>query len=69
MAKTKIIAKKSVKAIMKERTILTTLCADPNDSVINIKAAFQDTNRLYLLMYYIKGKDLRYYLNNRLSLA
>lgn len=41
---------------------------DPNDSIINIKGAFQDKNRLYLLMQYIKGRDLRYYLNNDISL-
>jgi len=31
-----------------------------------MEAAFQDTNKLYLLMNFIEGKNLRHYLNQNL---
>lgn len=53
MEKDKVIAKKSVKAIMEEKNILAILNQDSADFIVNIKAAFQDIEKLYLLLNYI----------------
>jgi len=68
MDKAKIIAKKSVKAALLEREIMSTLLKDPSDFIVNIEAAFQDSDKLYLLTQYIHGRDLRYYINQGISL-
>lgn len=69
MEKTKIIATKSVKAVISEKSILSSLSEDKTNFIINMEAAFQDTNKLYLLMNYIEGKNLRYYLNQNLTFS
>ena len=59
MSKALIIAKKSVTSVMFERDLLTRL---RSDFVINICYAFQDQEKLYMLMDLCSGGDLRYHL-------
>jgi len=40
------------------------LLPDPSDFIVNIKAAFQNIHKLFLLLDYIEGKDLSYYIKN-----
>lgn len=35
----------------------------PSDFIVNMRAAFQDRENLYLLMDYLDSGDLRYYVN------
>ena len=35
----------------------------PSDFIVNMRAAFQDRENLYLLMDYLDSGDLRYYIN------
>jgi serine/threonine protein kinase len=65
MEKARVIAKRSVKAVLTERSILGKLSQQPPDCIVPIEAAFQNTTSLFLLMTYIPGGDLRHYLNHR----
>lgn len=47
---------------MNERTLLAKL---KHPFIINMVAAFQDRENLYLLMDYIDGGDLRYHIGRR----
>ena len=62
MSKAKIITKKSVNSVQNEKIILSHL---NSPFIVNIVAAFQDRDNLYLLMDYLSGGDLRHYINNR----
>lgn len=62
MYKAKIIQKKSINSVMNERTLLAKL---KHPFIINMVAAFQDRENLYLLMDYIDGGDLRYHIGRR----
>lgn len=64
MSKAKIIAKKSVKAVLLERIILTKLMEAGSSHIVNMIASFQDQKNLYLLMDYLEGHSLRHHLNN-----
>jgi serine/threonine protein kinase len=59
MSKALIIAKKSVTSIMFERELLSRL---KNDFVVNMCYAFQDQEKLCMLMELSSGGDLRYHL-------
>ena len=60
MCKRKLIKKNSVDAALNERAILSSLSFP---FLVNLKAAFQDKDNLYLLMDYIGGGDLRTHMN------
>lgn len=60
MDKAKIITKKSVKSVINEKDIL---CKIHHPHVVNMISAFQDRENLYLLIDYLDGGDLRYYIN------
>lgn len=62
MDKVKIIIAKSTKTVIQEKRILDTLATDRSDLISNIKASFQDREKVYLLMEYITGRNLRAYL-------
>jgi serine/threonine protein kinase len=62
MDKAKILSKKCVKEIMNERQILGDLLSDPSDFIVNIRGAFQDSHKLFILMACIEGLDLRRYM-------
>jgi len=59
MSKALIIAKKSVNSVLFERELLSRL---KHDFVVNICYAFQDQDKLYMLMELSSGGDLRYHL-------
>lgn len=54
-----ILYKKSVASVLNERTILSQ-CR--SDFIINIKAAFQDRDNVFLLLDLLTGGDLRFHL-------
>lgn len=62
MYKAKVIQKKSINSVMNERILLAKL---KHPFIINMVAAFQDRENLYLLMDYIDGGDLRYHIGRR----
>jgi hypothetical protein len=53
MSKAKIIAKKSVRAVLLERIILSKLTEGGNDGIVSMLASFQDDSHLYILMDYL----------------
>jgi serum/glucocorticoid-regulated kinase 2 len=59
MAKSRVIAKRSVNSVMNERKLLTML---KHPLLINMHYAFQDKDNLYLVMDLMTGGDLRYQL-------
>ncbi|CAD8110119.1 unnamed protein product [Paramecium primaurelia] len=59
MSKAKVFLKKSVSSVMNERTLL---CQLRHPSLINMIAAFQDRENLYLVMDLLSGGDLRYHI-------
>lgn len=61
--KARVITKKSVQSIMNEKEILSRLVDDESEFLVNMKCAFQDRENCYLLMDYLDGGDLRYYIN------
>ena len=61
MSKARIIDRKSVKSIIFERDILSKL---NHPFIINLHFSFQDSDKLYLIMDLVKGKDLRNHLNS-----
>lgn len=60
MDKAKIITKKSVSSVLNEREIL---CQLENRFIVNMHCSFQDRENLYLLIDYLDGGDLRYYIH------
>lgn len=62
MDKAKIITKKSVSSVLNEREIL---CRLNHPFIVNMHCAFQDRDNLYLLIDYLEGGDLRYYINRQ----
>jgi serine/threonine protein kinase len=69
MSKAKIIAKKSVRAVLLERIILSKLMEGGNEGVVSMLASFQDDSHLYILMDYLEGQSLRSHLNSGISPA
>lgn len=63
MYKAKIIQKKSINSVMNERNLLAKL---KHPFIINMHAAFQDRENLYLIMDYLDGGDLRYHIGKRM---
>ncbi len=61
MSKARIIDRKSVKSIIFERDILSKL---NHPFIINLHFSFQDSDKLYLIVDLVKGKDLRHHLNS-----
>ena len=53
MSKAKIIAKKSVRAVLLERIILSKLMEGGNEGIVSMLASFQDDSHLYILMEYL----------------
>ena len=60
MSKARIIDRKAVKLVITERDILSKI---NHPFIINLHFSFQDSNKLYLIMDLVKGKDLRIHLN------
>ena len=69
MDKAKIITKKSVKAVLQERRILTRLMEGGAAFVGGMHGSFQDQHNLYLLLDFLEGKSLRHHLNCGISLS
>jgi serine/threonine kinase 32/serum/glucocorticoid-regulated kinase 2 len=62
MSKAKVIAKRSERSVLNERSILSKLSSN---FIINIAYAFQDRENLYLIMDLLIGGDLRYHFSKR----
>lgn len=62
MNKKTIIAKKSIEAVLREKSILEDLSASQTNFIGNTVASFQDKEKLYLLMEYLEGNNLRHIL-------
>ena len=60
MLKARVVAKRSVQAVMNERALLARLS---HPFLVNMLYAFQDKEHLYLALDYMKGGDLRYHLS------
>lgn len=67
--KARVITKKSVQSVINEREILSHMLIGPSDFIVNMRAAFQDRDNLYLLMDYLDSGDLRYYINRNYSFS
>jgi serine/threonine protein kinase len=67
--KARVISKKSVQSIMNEKEILSRLCEEESEFIVNMKGAFQDRDNCYLLMDYLEAGDLRYYLNRNYTFS
>eukprot|EP00347_Sterkiella_histriomuscorum_P008700 403344090 len=62
MSKAKIIARNTLSQILMEKNILSKL----NSSfIVNMHAAFQDRDNLFLVLDYCQGGDLRYQINQK----
>ena len=59
MSKATIIDRKTVKSVLVERDILSTIS---HPFIVNLHFAFQDNDKLYLVVDLVKGKDLRTHL-------
>ena len=59
MSKVKVIDKKSQKAIIFERELLSRI---HSSFIVNLIYSFQDFDNLYLVMDFLKGGDLRYHI-------
>ncbi|CAD8179556.1 unnamed protein product [Paramecium octaurelia] len=59
LQKAKILGKNSVKSVLNEKNLLSKL---KHPFIVNIVAAFQDRETLYLVMDYLSGGDLRFHL-------
>ena len=57
--KSKIIDKKCVKSIIKERNLLSRI---NHPFIVNMHFSFQDNHYLYMILDLMKGGDLRYYI-------
>mmetsp|Transcript_28406 Transcript_28406/g.50562 ORF Transcript_28406/g.50562 Transcript_28406/m.50562 type:complete len:359 (-) Transcript_28406:30-1106(-) len=64
MEKAKIINKKSVCSVLNERKLLAML---KHPFIVNIQFAFQDLEKLYLVMDLMAGGDLRFHLGKNKS--
>eukprot|EP00826_Nyctotherus_ovalis_P043354 TRINITY_DN4556_c0_g1_i1.p1 TRINITY_DN4556_c0_g1~~TRINITY_DN4556_c0_g1_i1.p1 ORF type:complete len:229 (-),score=42.01 TRINITY_DN4556_c0_g1_i1:464-1150(-) len=62
MSKAKVIAKRSERSVLNERSILSKLSYK---FIVNIAYAFQDRENLYLVMDLLTGGDLRYHFSKR----
>jgi len=60
MDKAKILTKRSVDSVLNEREIL---CQLEHRFIVNMHCSFQNRENLYLLIDYLDGGDLRYYIN------
>ena len=69
MDKAKIITKKSVKAVLQDRRILSRLMDAGAEFVGGMHGSFQDKNHLYLLLDFLEGKSLRHHLNCGITLS
>lgn len=69
MDKAKIITKKSVKAVLQERRILSRLMEGGAEFIGGMHGSFQDQHNLYLLLDFFEGKSLRHHLNCGISLS
>lgn len=58
--------KKSVNSILNEKQILLNLY---NPFIVNMKCSFQDKEKLYLVIDYLAGGDLRYRLFHQKSFS
>ena len=63
MSKVKAYIKKSLASIMSEKNILTNL---HYNLISNLNFSFQDKEYLYLVLDYLPGGDLRYYINRKI---
>ena len=63
MSKVKIYLKKSISSILSEKQILTTL---HYSLIANLYFSFQDKEYLYLILDYLPGGDLRYYMDRKM---
>ena len=59
MSKARVLARKSLPSIMLEREILSQM---NHPFMVNMKAAFQDRDNLYLILDYCSGGDMRFHL-------
>ena len=64
MSKVKAYMKKSLGAILLEKNILTNL---RHNLITNLNFSFQDKEYLYLVLDYLPGGDLRYYLSRKMK--
>ncbi|MCL4171155.1 UNVERIFIED_CONTAM: hypothetical protein GTU68_040646 [Idotea baltica] len=62
MNKAKIIAKRSIHSVLNERMLLSKL---KHPFIVNMSHAFQDREKLYLVMDLLAGGDLRYHMGCR----
>ena len=58
MNKSLIISKRSVNSILNERKLLASL---RHPFIVNMHYAFQDRGKLYLVLDYVNGGDMRYH--------
>ena len=63
MSKVKIYLKKALSSILSEKQILATL---HYSLLANLNYSFQDKEYLYLILDYLPGGDLRYYMSGRM---
>ena len=59
--KSKLIDKKCVKAIIKERNLMSKI---NHPFIVNMHFSFQDNHYLYMILDLMKGGDLRYYIKS-----
>ena len=59
--KSKLIDKKCVKAIIKERNLISKI---NHPFIVNMHFSFQDNHYLYMILDLMKGGDLRYYIKS-----
>ena len=62
MSKARILSKKSVNSVLNEKKILEQI---KSPFIINMIAAFQDNENLYLVMDLLTGGDLRFHIQRR----
>ena len=62
MEKTRIIHKRSVQSVMNERRLLAML---KHPFIVNMQFAYQDREKLYLVMDLMPGGDLRYHISKQ----
>ena len=58
-SKSKLIDKKCVKSIIKERNLIAKI---NHPFIVNMHFSFQDNHYLYIILDLMKGGDLRYYI-------
>ena len=60
MLKARVLAKRSVSSVMNERNLLAML---KHNFIVNMHFAFQDRDKLYVVLDLMEGGDLRYHLS------